>query len=258
MINDNESYSDTSNCFLHLYGVFLGVSAALKPFYLSTRLTFFMCVILNLILATAYQSSLVSFLTKPSYEKQITTVEEILERDLEILFPSEIKSAIFTSWRAKEKILQCTDVHACLYEIAHGRKAAMIATSLYLLYNLADVTNDGRLMVHWLTEAFKTIPVHVYTSKGFPLRNNIDFYIFQVMQSGLQHKWMQDLQYSIRKNNSAINIDVLGHSDEDLDEPKLLNLDQLQGAFLILFIGLIITFGAFIVELIVYKKTKKQ
>lgn len=265
LVKESSYYSNTNNCFLHIYAVFLGMSLRLKPLYSSTRITFFMCAVLNLVIAAIYQTSLISFLTNPTYEKQIDTVDEMFENDLEILYMPQTRlyfSSDNNDWRMEKivsKMIPCPNAHICLHKIAHGRNATIATPSLFLNYDLNRlVAKDGRLLVYWFKENFVTYPVHVYMIKGFPLKSRINSLIVQIVQSGLQDKWEQDLQYLVNKKNSAINKDDPDDFDDDEDKPQLLTLDQLQGAFFILLTGLTISLIVFIAELIVFETTKKK
>lgn len=257
IINDIEVYRDVGNCFLHMYGVFLGISV-FKPLYTSPRITFFMCAVLNLILAAVYQTSLISFLTNPSYEKQVTTVKEMLQHNWEILsVESKIYFADVNDWSMKEivsKVTICQDTQVCLHKVAYERNAALAITYLYLMYDIANLVEDGgRLMVYWFKESIITASVHMFMNKGFPLKHKIDFYIYQITQSGLAAKWIGDMNHHIKKKSSAIT-----NLENNEDEPELLTVDQLQGVFLILVVGLSVSLLSFIIEVIVFSRTNKE
>lgn len=226
-----------------------------------------MCAILNLILAAAYQGSLIGFLTNPSYEKQISTLEDITENNLEILYLPETRM-YFASPNTRidtkvSKISVCENTDACLERIAHERDAAIAVPPFYLFHRLDRFkSSDGRLTVFWFRENVITSSLHIYMTSGFPLKRKIDFYINQIRQAGIYAKWLRDVQHQINKNNPAINSDISNSSDDDNDdegnEPELLTLDQLQGAFLILLTGLAISLLTFLIEIIVSKIPKKK
>lgn len=217
-----------------------------------------MCVFLNLIIGAVFQTTLISYIANPMHEKQITTLEEIFQNKLQILYMDQTRK--YYSWdvddwrmqRVLREMIECKNAYDCINDIANKRNASIAIPRLFLLYAMDQLTTkDGRLLVHWFKEDLISFPIQIYMTKGFPLAKIIDTYIYQSMQTGIMNKFQQDLQTKLNLKNKNINSKTSEYNFQ-------LNLEQLYGAFLILFIGIVIATLTFIAELIIHKRNMKR
>lgn len=255
ILNESTAYSNFGNCFINTNAVISGQSLLIRPFKISTRTIFFMCAFFNLVMAAVYQTSLVSFLTDPIYEKEINKVEEMFNGKYTFLYIPVFKLYFNmdpTDWRTQKilKIMEeCPDTFECVRYISDKKNYTMPVPRLYLEFVSNNFINkDGHLTIHWFKDDMVSFPVQMYMVRGFPLQRRINGLIVRILQSGLQDKWIKDLKYVIKEKyeNST---DNLG----DNQAPEILHLSQLQGAFYVLLLGLGSAVLIFLGEIILHK-----
>lgn len=254
---EESSYNIFGNNFMNLLAVFMGLSLKYKPRYSASRLAFFSCAFLNLIIGAVYQTTLISFLAKPMYEKQINTVEGIFKNNLEILYlPQVVMYYNFDTqdWRMR-KILNesrpCPKAEECITNIAKFRNSSMATPRLFLLYSLDKLTTtDGQLLIYWFKEDMVAFPVHIFMTKGYPLATAINTHIVQIMQTGIMDKFQQDLK-------EKLNIKSKNIKRVDTYKNFRLSMNHLKFAFVILLVGLGIAIIIFSLELLIYKRKNK-
>lgn len=71
-------------CALNVWAVVLGHSIYARPKLMPLRLFFLALALYGLNLTTIYSSKLIVIFTRPSYESQIDTIEEVLESQIPI------------------------------------------------------------------------------------------------------------------------------------------------------------------------------
>lgn len=89
-----------------------------------------------------------------------------------------------------------------------------------------------------------TIPPRGFRFKGNPLLPRINQILEHVIEAGLIDYWADNMAR------------IPGHMDK-ITEEKTLHLDNLQGAFYILAVGLFVSFGVFLVELYILRKNRR-
>lgn len=252
---DNSSYLHAKNSLIFIYATFLGLSAAETPNKLSGRIAFFIWLIFCLHFVVAYQAKLMGVLLRPTYGKQITSVEEVLKSGMEYaLLPTHRRFYQNTDdWRV-EKIIRewtdCDDSDACLRRIAYDRDFALCTLKTHAEFeSLKYLNSEGKSLLYCIKYA--TFASEMYMTKGYPFRDRIDKLIYRVRNSGLMFKWEYDIDW-IWKMKYRSKMDL--HSSHE----QVLTLDHLQGAFAVWIIGLSISLLAFIIEFTCYKLWHKH
>lgn len=82
--------------------------------------------------------------------------------------------------------------------------------------------------------------------KGFPLLENINNAILKMTESGLLTKWMYESQIDIEKVTLPNN---LQSADNSLDVERILS------AFVLLAVGLLLSFSVFLIEFVFQSRT---
>lgn len=253
-------YKEKGNCFMIMLAVFLGLSVKLKPRKIHLKTIFSLCAFLNLIISAVYQTSLISFLTDPAYDPEIKDVDEIFEKNLSFLYLPATK--MYFAWdtddwkmqRILKDMIICEDAFLCLANISKTRDYAMALPRLYLHYVSDKFKNkEGHKLIHWFKEDIMSYPIQMFMQKGFPLTRRVNSYITRIVQSGILEKWQQDLKYTIQVKDD----DIANQND---DNPENLTLSHLQGAFIILCIGIGLSVVSFIGEVVYFdlKKYRKK
>ena len=87
-------------------------------------------------------------------------------------------------------------------------------------------------------EKFMTLPVVIYVRKGFYLLEQLNEKIEQLQTAGLIEYWHSEIF-----DKRYLNI-------KESNEPKPINIEHLTGGFILLLIGCLIAFCAFIYEIL--------
>jgi len=80
--NETHTYQSLSHCFHNAWAVFVGVSVPQQPTTSSMRVFFCLYVCFCFAISTVFQAFFVSYLVEPKYEKQLQTLDELLDSDV--------------------------------------------------------------------------------------------------------------------------------------------------------------------------------
>lgn len=244
---DRADYARVDQCFFYSWLALLQGGVKL-PNTAPMRLLVIFWVLFTLLLASLYQSQLVSVMTQPIYQRQISTTSELVESSLDIVFLGDFLERLENSNRpvdrelARKGRLLKTAEHIRISR-SHQRKYAFMinrgAFKYLLPRNYSYSTGDPAMY------SFKEVefgnPISMFTIKGYPLLGRINQLILRLVESGLFSKWMADAEFYVPK--------VYGNGDQ----PKKFSLDQFLGTFLVLAIGYCIALLSFFVEILTVK-----
>lgn len=227
------------------FGVLLGLSVR-QPRSGISRIFFIIWVIFCLHLTISYQTSLISVLTSPSYEKQITTIEEVFNQKMSIGFSASVLQYFNNDddWRAKKiskEWIECSGL-PCLKRVVLERNFVYITSRLYVKYLEEQYLNKKRQSSMYL---FKNNAVNlnivIALSRGFPLLHRVNVLLARFRQAGLIDLWIKNVKKT-RHNIGSFS-----------SKYSRLSLFNLQTAFIILGFGLSVSVIVFALEIIVYK-----
>ncbi|PSN47037.1 Ionotropic receptor 902 [Blattella germanica] len=205
----------------------------------------FYCLQIN----TAYKSALVGFLLNPGEYPPIRSLQELEESGIERAI------AVSGSKEPITKYIKCSDEFNCIKRIVTKRHLAILINKDLITpkYLSQYATEDGRVTIVPLYETMYTL----YLTFRF---NNIGCMFFKRFHSSLVriiafghlHRMHRIIDYTTSK---------LHYSRVKKEEATIISLSHLQGAFIILFIGLVFAFIVFWGEFMVYyfkNKCKSQ
>lgn len=252
---DITNYRKIKASFIYIFSAFLGLSASETPAKTSSRISFFVWLVFGLHFVVAYQAKLIGVLLRPSYERQISSVAEVLKSGMEYeILPTHRRFYANTEdWKVAKIVKEwksCHDSDACLRRVAYKRDFALCTLKAHADFeSLQYRDSDGQPLVHCIP--YVTYTSEIYMTKGFPLKDRIDKMIYKIRDSGLIFKWQRDIQrtWLYRYRNTI--------PSED-SKQNVLSISHLQGAFGILFTGLTISFFIFIVEQGTHKYKQSQ
>lgn len=233
------------------YSVILGIAITL-PKEAKARMVIITWIIICFILNASYHSSLISFLTKPIFEKQIETVEEMLEQGYKfgIVPPSVlfIKHDINSNLNLSN-LVSCDNVKSCLDRTAFRRDFVVGVPRMYMVYSSRTyISSTGENLVYWTKEDIVSYPIEMIMVKGYPLQGRINQIIHRIVEAGLLSKWAEDLLSKNTKISSKHPKTIEGSKND-----VILTLNHLEGAFILLLIGLSVAGIIFICELMYFK-----
>lgn len=241
---DRADYARVDQCFFYSWLALLQSGVKL-PKTAPMRLLVIFWVLFTLLLASLYQSQLVSVMTQPIYERQISTTSELVESSLDIVFLGDFLERLQNSNRPvdrelarKGRLLKMAE-HIRISR-SHQRKYAFMMNRgafKYLLPRNYSYSTGDPAMYSFKDVAFGN-PISMFTIKGYPLLGRINQLILRLVQSGLFSKWMADAEFYVPK--------IYGNGDQ----PKKFSLDQFLGTFLVIAIGYSIALLSFLLEIL--------
>lgn len=92
--NESKQHKALDHCAINTWMMNIGGVAYNRPVNQALRVFFIFLCIYNVVLVTAYQTKLIMVLTQPYYEKQIDSLEEILNANLHVGGVEELKDII--------------------------------------------------------------------------------------------------------------------------------------------------------------------
>lgn len=251
-INESTSYTRKQSVFQNTLSMLLGLTVKTLPRMTKIRLLVIFWVIASLHLNAAFTSSLIRELTEPSYEEQISNINEL--KTLGFEFGVVPPTSRFFRYEGKYYYTEisswtsCTDVKMCLDRTAQKRNFAVGIPRMYMQYaSHKYVTKNGRMLLYWLKSDIASYPVEMIMTKGFPLLKRINNIISRIKEAGLIAKWQYDF---LEKADDNLTLPI---SYDDTQEIILTQI-HLEGAFILLIIGLIFAAVVFICEIFETKR----
>ncbi|PSN46605.1 Ionotropic receptor 477 [Blattella germanica] len=220
--------------------VLAGISDRYKGTIASTFFVFwlFYCLIIN----TAYQSALISFLADPGRDDPIKTIEELYKSELHLM--SRVSSSNVESEKTEEAnhFEDCTNRIHCLNRIAQNRDTALLDDELLqdLVINKYFDSETNRRLLHTVEEIAYTFyfTIAVYTH-GCMIFKRMEQLFHRVWSAGLIIRYFNDFN-EIQRNRYY---EVLN------DDPYVITLSHVQGCFYFLMCGLFVSIIVFLIEI---------
>jgi hypothetical protein len=254
-------YRNPVPCFIYMLSAFLSSSVAVTPRLWLVRFPFLVWVLYSLQIITAYQSSLISFLTEPEPLPIISNVDELLRSGIKFGALTRSFSHFDTSEDIEfQKILQNIKYSDNLTDLLdrmvfHGDLAVLGGKAhINYLRETHYVRNGKRLFVA-LKESINNNGIVMYLPKGSLVLDRYNAIIFRVTEAGLMGKWWKDVT---QKPNTKQNQDFDDEEDEDGDgeedhyednkERHVLSMSHLEGVFRLWLLGVGVALVVCIIE----------
>lgn len=248
--NASKSYQDTS--FIHYfllawYSLLLG--SVRQPQKLIMRIFFITWIMSTFLLSTTYQSKFTSILTTPVYDKQISNEEDIINSGLQYGFDPMVRGEFNNSedrvrWTIYKNFFSCNFENTlyCVNRTIKNRDLIVAKNKKNMIWCIQHYHNQtGLNAVYEFEQDAYTYLLRILVNQGFPLIEPMKNLVLLFRQNGLLLKWVKDAVAKIQK---TVVDDI---------EVKKLSRNHLQGAFLILFGGMFISFVTFVLEIILFK-----
>lgn len=226
----------TSIMILFIVGLNTPTQKPPKSNYL--RLLFLTWSIYSLHIVITYQQHLFSLMVNPTLEKSINTLEELKESGLTTCL-SGLFHALFSK-KFNDKTLQYIfDNHIICNDIEESVELLMKYKNFSILdksENIEFIDKNMEGNFHKVSDVLMIYNVGMLTSKGNIILDRLNTVIQKSQEAGLIAKW---------KNEFKLKSDTTFKIDSRL---KSLTIDDLQGAFLILFLGFAFSLISFLKE----------
>lgn len=252
---------DYALALMDSYCLQLCISTVGRPTGHSMQIYFMAFCLYSMVWCTVYQTKLITILTNPIYEHQITQTNELLESDLKFggngafryLFNNSIDAV---EDHFHENYLEL-DINEVLEHVIWNRNVSVLTSKLYVQYLSATTThyNDkqGAPMFYILHANVFSFPVEMVSVKGFAFLERFNFIITLLKSSGLvRHIYNKFNVLSKRKAAKLARESGI----QDMDENQALTLVHLQGAFIVLLLGISAATITFVGELVTFKRSR--
>ncbi|PSN34945.1 Ionotropic receptor 495 [Blattella germanica] len=214
-----------------------GISDRYKGTVASTffLLWLFYCLIIN----TAYQSALISFLNDPGQEQPIRSFEELQESGLHL-----ISNIMFPNAKVEEiqQINNYEGCDNCLEMMALNRTTAVLLPEYHAKFAMHRYYNSdiNTFLISIIDESFYTFyfTMSSYTH-GCLFFKRMEQIVHRIWSAGLTTRYVQLIQFTVK----MYYIDLFNSN------PYVITLSHLQGGFFFLISGLFLSFTVFLIEI---------
>ncbi|XP_042223943.1 ionotropic receptor 40a-like [Homarus americanus] len=217
------------------------------------RLVLFSWYAFCIIMYALYSGTLTAYLTKPTFEKPIDSLEDLEEATQGRLVPAIqqgtsleelLKTAEFGIFK---RLWDTTDPSRSFP--SGGKQAMDMVLTHDIVYISAKINSEiraaqkGRNHFYHARQTFFPQSYGIVCTSGAPFKNRFDSELGKMVQAGLINKWMRDelekLRKSMKNRDDQAESTVAGGA---------LSLDHLQGAFFILASGCFLSAVIFFLE----------
>ncbi|XP_031353600.1 uncharacterized protein LOC116178281 [Photinus pyralis] len=251
-------YQHLSTNFLFCLEIILAVAVPKQPKSYVTRSVFISIAIYGILITVMYQALLMSHLLNPVYEKELSSLQDIIDSKIgiggvrrykEFFNRSDDKVSTYIHDRFETYNETNDTALNWLLTVANDRDTCTISSHFYVKYMIGDkgsvfFNKWGDEKIVMLKQLVFTYPVRMIVPRGFPLGITFDKVIWKLMNGGIVRKWAKKYEQRSR------------HDSEETDD-TVLTVFHLQGAFLLLSYGYLFAVCAFLSELVVYYKIAK-
>lgn len=204
----------------------------------------------NLIISGLYQSFLVSSLNKPFHYYQYRTVDEVVRSGKTMITKYENLKQAFVGSDLWEKIQ--------VIEFQRSTKNIVLAEdkiSMTRLYNMQLLPhryyNDReKSSLYMVDECAMTYRISYILKLHSPYAERVNFVLLRMAEAGLPEHWIDEMKYFVTLYNKG--------GTEDFVKIHKLSLGYYVLAFLLLFIGLLLSTLIFFCELQAAKRNRKR
>ncbi|XP_054279170.1 uncharacterized protein LOC128997555 [Macrosteles quadrilineatus] len=247
--NEDPDFTKWDVLFFYVYFTFLGASVEEKPRSNIIRSFLAPWLFYCLVLIAAYNAQLGSFATVPTRSGNIEDTADLLKTEFSItgapqmfyILNASVKSSYAIKMLLKRfEVLPPGNFLPVVEKVVLNRNTAVFSTKSLLSYI------NGRLKSLHLPTCYlqqqcviKAPSSPVIVRKVSPLREPLSAIVHRLFEAGILSRWETQAKHQR-------NIETFHY------EPKLY-MEQMQGAFLLLISGLLLSVLVFVVELVVHR-----
>lgn len=212
--------------------------------------------ITSTVLITAYNCNLVSFLTLPTHERPIDTLEDFVYSNLQ-WGTDDIAWVEYFEDISDEYLRDIAKKYFMIKDLEHFNKlakdglvAALVEklssgrfTNTHYIYD--DTLNHMRLM----KEVPFTRPIVFIFPRGSPIGYELNNILRYLRDSGIVSKWEIDVVDTYQTTNQLL---LLIQKQQAVQDIRSLSMDDMDGGFLLLLIGYGLSGIMFIIETFIY------
>lgn len=257
--HDTNYHKNISHCLLNTLYSSLGFASYMRPVKQSLRIFFIFLSLYCILFLTAYQTKLIDVLTHPSFEKQIETIEELVESDLLIGGTEELHDLFVNStdpfdYEIGDVWIDVDDVEIALKDVVVHRNFSILISHLELTHYSAimpELSDDfGNPTYYEFETTVFSVPLEIVTLRGFPFLDKFNYYLSIFKQCGTFER-IKAMFKNLTKIRKAI---LLNNINSAKSNENALSLLHLEGGFLALAVGYVSGTIILIIEIIVHTR----
>jgi hypothetical protein len=233
----------------------IGIYGAYDPRKMAIRIYVATLCFYGMHFQAAYQSFLLSVLTRPRYDIQISNIHMAIKEDFRFMGGENLKALFEVSSDDASQYLRyhyqsCMKMDQCLLEIKKDEKLAVAISRQHAMNAKIPLNNDEMFCFNKADNIFSFSVVMLF-KKDHHLLPSMNLYIRRITESGFILKWKLDSEYLKFKEF------IKKQSSED-EREKPLTLNHLLGMYLMMCIGISLSICAFVFEWLVYYLAQKR
>lgn len=233
--SEKRTFADFGHCLIISWAILCSVSSDRQPTSVSSKMIYLSWVIYMLHISAVYTSMQLIYLYKPKYERPMRTINEVKESGLlACSVPTFIPIA--RSMSAENfnmtEFTPCTDMLSSANRLLRQKDIIILDPEDHF----EALVSGSIKKVNKVDEMVIVYNIGIYMQKGNPFKDILTKAQITAYETGLHVKWRGDASPSRPlKKDRFIKV-------------KKLNVNELQGAFMILICGLCIGLMIFIFE----------
>lgn len=238
--------------FMQALALTLCNAATYAPRKLFIRLFYMALCFYGMHFQTAYQSFLISVLTRPRFQTQVSSIDMAIQQGFHFK-GSENSNNYFrnldtpsANFIAKNFEI-CEEIDKCLAEIASDHFLA-VAVSREHSEN-SPLMKKTNMFCFTRSNNVYNFLVSILARKDHHILTRMNRNIRGILEAGLLSKWQADSQ-----RESDLSADST--EDDDDNGTIVLKVQHVQGAFYVLIVGLFVSFVIYLLEIISYKLSR--
>ncbi|KAL3279625.1 hypothetical protein HHI36_017130 [Cryptolaemus montrouzieri] len=241
---EHNRYRHAASSYMYCFAVLIGISVNILPATRKARVFFSLLLIFEIFYVAFYQSFLASLLATAKSEKNINTLNDILDKNIDIYgIPYNLRYLKRIGKGLEDKILKhwidCYNTVQCLEEVMKTQEKAICIDENYKDYLLHTYIREETPTMYCLSRKLFSYQVAMVMRKTLPIKKQIDDLIGRSLSAGLIHKWSSSV-YSHSLSKTYTEPDKLGGT---------LKFSNLKPIFVLVAVGYLLFCFAFIGEL---------
>jgi hypothetical protein len=257
-IIDLSSVVDCSEVAIVVYGIFLLIPLNKLPENVPERIFLTAMMLSSLLIATCFQGSLLSLLSRELYEKEINTLEDLGKSTLRINTNSKNLLDTFDGGDnalmkvLRKKLLVGSDVTLDILErVTRKRDIGALGRDLELKIRIgSNYTKGGRGLAHVVDDCPRTYHLGYIMARGTPFYEAVNSALGRIFSAGIVYSPKLTHAYLTSWNKYKRS----QGSDASSVVPEAFTLEKLKIAFAFLILGFVLSTTVFTIEIFIGKK----
>lgn len=209
-----------------------------------------------MILSTAYSAGFASSLTYPRYSKPVQTIDDMIEQNVQIEVEEHQKNIkdVFKEFADPRLGLLAEYIVSTPENKSHGdssKYAKIVKVAGYFVTDTEQLDSYSKTHLHLLKECISEMNIVFALQHNSPFMSFVNKHIGRLVEHGFLKYWFKQSIYL-----SGNEFDYMNHFFSvyvDSFEQDALKLKKLQGAFILLAVGITIAIFGFFIEVFYYK-----